>query len=114
MMKFQFISRKKPVGLFFWTGGVDDAVQIFRFSATPDLVSEDIAYTWDVELEDDVELIEFSDEIEDWVISEFKKIGIDTAKGVLDKELSELLSRTDLEEETILEVKKILKEEFEE
>jgi N utilization substance protein A len=67
-----------------------------------------------VETEDDVELVEFSDEIEEWVISEFNKIGIDTARGVLDKELSELLSRTDLEEETILEVKKILKEEFEE
>ncbi len=67
-----------------------------------------------VELEDDVELVEFSDEIEDWVIAEFKKIGIDTARGVLDKDLSELLSRTDLEEETILEVQKILKEEFEE
>ena len=66
-----------------------------------------------VEAEDDVELDEFSDEIEAWVIQEFKKIGIDTARGVLEKEVSELLSRTDLEEETILDVQNILREEFE-
>jgi len=67
-----------------------------------------------IEMEDDVELTEFSDEIEDWIIQEFKNIGIDTAKGVLDKDVKELVSRTDLEEETILEVQKILKAEFEE
>jgi len=66
-----------------------------------------------VEMEDDVELTEFSDEIEAWIIKEFSNIGIDTAKGVLDKSVEELVSRTDLEEETILEVQKILKEEFE-
>ena len=66
-----------------------------------------------VEAEDDVELTEFSDEIEAWVIQEFKKIGLDTARSVLEKDVSELLSRTDLEEETILEVQKILREEFE-
>lgn len=66
-----------------------------------------------IEMEDDVELSEFSDEIEEWIIKEFNNIGIDTAKGVLDKSVEELVSRTDLEEETILEVQKILKEEFE-
>ncbi len=66
-----------------------------------------------IEMEDDVELSEFSDEIEGWIIKEFSNIGIDTAKGVLDKSVEELVSRTDLEEETILEVQKILKEEFE-
>jgi N utilization substance protein A len=66
-----------------------------------------------VETEDDVELTEFSDEIEAWVIQEFKKIGLDTARSVLEKDVNELLSRTDLEEETILEVQKILREEFE-
>lgn len=66
-----------------------------------------------VETEDDVELTEFSDEIEAWVIAEFKKIGLDTARSVLDKDVTELLSRTDLEEETIIEVQKILREEFE-
>ncbi len=67
-----------------------------------------------VEMEDDVELTEFSDEIEAWVIEEFKKIGLDTARSVLEKDVTELVSRTDLEEETILDVQKILREEFEE
>ncbi len=65
-------------------------------------------------MEEDVELAEFSDEIEDWVIEEFKKVGLDTAKSVLELELNELIKRTDLEDETIEEVVKILKEEFEE
>ncbi|WP_111706359.1 transcription termination factor NusA [Lutibacter citreus] len=66
-----------------------------------------------VETEDDVELTEFSDEIEAWVIQEFKNIGLDTARSVLEKDVAELVKRTDLEEETILDVQKILKEEFE-
>jgi N utilization substance protein A len=64
--------------------------------------------------EEDVELTEFSDEIEGWIINEFKKIGLDTAKSVLEKDMQFLLSRIDLEEETIQEVINILKEEFEE
>lgn len=64
--------------------------------------------------EEDVELTEFKDEIEEWIIGEFKKIGLDTAKSVLDKDLAFLVNSTDLEEETIVEVVNILKEEFEE
>ncbi|MBX2827763.1 MAG: transcription termination factor NusA [Flavobacteriaceae bacterium] len=64
--------------------------------------------------EEDVELTEFSDEIEEWIIDEFKKIGLDTAKSVLEKDISFLVNGTDLEEETIQEVVNILKEEFEE
>ncbi|WP_224487660.1 transcription termination factor NusA [Robertkochia flava] len=63
--------------------------------------------------EEDVELTEFSDEIEEWIISEFKRIGLDTAKSVLEQDLADLVKRTDLEEETILEVVKVLKAEFE-
>jgi len=62
--------------------------------------------------EEDVELTEFSDEIDDWIIQEFKKIGLDTAKSVLAQDVDDLVRRTDLEEETILEVIRILKEEF--
>lgn len=65
------------------------------------------------EEEDDVELREFSDEIEEWVIEEFEKIGLDTAKSILDQEVADLVRRTDLEEETVLEVIRILKEELE-
>ncbi len=64
-------------------------------------------------VEEDVELTEFSDEIEGWVIEEFKKIGLDTAKSVLDQEMDFLVKQTDLEEETVGEVIRILKEEFE-
>ena len=63
--------------------------------------------------EEDVELREFSDEIEDWVIKEFSKAGLDTAKSVLEQDVEDLVKRTDLEEETILDVIRILKEEFE-
>ncbi|PJJ09584.1 NusA antitermination factor [Flavobacterium sp. 1] len=62
--------------------------------------------------DDDVELTEFSDEIEDWVIEEFAKIGLDTAKSILKHDVEDLVRRTDLEEETILDVMRILNEEF--
>jgi N utilization substance protein A len=65
------------------------------------------------EEEDDVELTEFSDEIEAWVIEEFEKIGLDTARSVLNQDVADLVRRTDLEEETILDVMNILKEELE-
>ena len=65
-------------------------------------------------VEEDVELSEFSDEIEGWIIEEFGKAGLDTAKSVLEQEVEDLVKRTDLEEETIKEVVRILKEEFEE
>ena len=63
--------------------------------------------------EEDVDLEEFSDEIDSWIIDEFKAIGCDTAKSVLAIPVEELVSRTDLEEETIREVVRILSSEFE-
>jgi N utilization substance protein A len=65
-------------------------------------------------VEEDVELSEFSDEIEAWVIKELAKAGLDTAKSVLEQDVDDLVKRTDLEEETINDVIRILKEEFEE
>ena len=62
---------------------------------------------------DDVELDEFSDEIDSWVIDSLKNIGCDTARSVLELSKEELIRRTDLEEETIIDVIRILKEEFE-
>src|SRR6056300_871288 len=64
-------------------------------------------------VEEDVELTEFSDEIDAWIIQEFKKIGLDTARSVLELDIEDLIKRTDLEEETVQEVVKILKAEFE-
>ena len=63
-------------------------------------------------MEEDVELTEFSDEIEAWIIEEFKKVGLDTAKSVLEQDIEDLVKRTDLEEETIKDVRNILSAEF--
>ncbi|MEO1714107.1 MAG: transcription termination/antitermination protein NusA, partial [Bacteroidota bacterium] len=63
---------------------------------------------------DDVDLDEFSDEIDSWVIDALKEIGCDTARSVLDLNEAELLRRTDLEEETIRAVMDVLASEFEE
>ena len=62
--------------------------------------------------EDDVELTEFSDEIESWIIEEFAKIGLDTARSILKQDVADLARRTDLEEETIIDVMNILKDEL--
>ena len=63
--------------------------------------------------EDDVDINEFRDEIEDWVIQALKNIGCDTAKSVLELTTEDLVSRTDLEIETVEDVIGILKSEFE-
>lgn len=63
--------------------------------------------------EEDVDLGEFTDEIEPWIIEQFKKIGLDTAKRVLAQSADDLAKRTDLEMETIQEVLRILRSEFE-
>lgn len=65
-----------------------------------------------LEEEDDVELTEFDDEIDGWIIDEFAKIGLDTARSVLKHSVEDLVRRTDLEEETIVEVMRILKDEL--
>lgn len=74
-------------------------IDVFR-----DVIEED---------DEDIDLEEFADEIEGWILDELKAIGCDTAKSVLEISSKELLQRTDLEEETIKEVMKILKSEFE-
>ena len=65
-------------------------------------------------VEDDVDLDEFLDEIDEWIIEEFKRVGLDTAKDVLRTSVADLLTRTDLEEETISQIHKILRKEFDE
>ena len=63
--------------------------------------------------EEDIFLDEFSEEIDEWVIDAIKGIGIDTAKAVLNSPRERLIEEADLEEETIDEVLRILKSEFE-
>ena len=65
------------------------------------------------EADEDVNIAEFSDEIEEWVLDELRSIGCDTAKSVLNLSVEELVKRTDLEEETIIDVRNIFKAEFE-
>lgn len=72
----------------------------------------DVYRDTDIDLED-VDLEEFSDEIESWILDELKNIGCDTAKSVLELSTEELVKRTDLEEVTVTEVKAILQSEFE-
>ncbi len=63
--------------------------------------------------DEDVDLMEFSDEIDKWMIDELRKVGLDTAKSVLALSREELVRRTDLEEDTVEEILNILKQEFE-
>ncbi|MBW7869742.1 MAG: transcription termination/antitermination protein NusA [Flavobacteriia bacterium] len=77
------------------------------------LIGMEIDVFRDIPQDEDVELTEFKDEIEDWVINSFKNIGLDTARSVLEQDINDLINRTDLEEETVLEVIRILKEELE-
>jgi N utilization substance protein A len=63
--------------------------------------------------DEDVDIEEFSDEIEGWIIDEFKRVGLDTAKSILALNSEELVKRTDLEETTVKDVIEILKSEFE-
>lgn len=63
--------------------------------------------------DEDVDIEEFSDEIEGWIIDEFKRVGLDTAKSILALNVDELVKRTDLEENTVKEVMDILRSEFE-
>ena len=69
-------------------------------------------YREDTSEEFDVDLEEFNDEIDDWIIDELKSIGLDTAKSVLALSNEDLVRRTELEEETIVEIKRILEAEF--
>jgi N utilization substance protein A len=62
--------------------------------------------------EEDIDLDEFKDEIEEWIIDEIKKVGCDTAKSVLSLTVEELAKRADLEEETVRDVMHVLKSEF--
>jgi N utilization substance protein A len=70
-------------------------------------------YREDIVHEEDVELVEFSDEIEGWVIEQLRKSGYDTAKSILNVDTDDIARRSDLEIETVEEVRGVLKKEFE-
>lgn len=70
-------------------------------------------YREDIDEDDDIDLDEFADEIDGWIIDELKNIGCDTAKSVLQLTDEDIIRRTELEEETVKEIRKILQSEFE-
>ena len=86
----------------------------FNIRLAGQLTGYEIDVYRDIDEDEDVALAEFSDEIDEWIIDVFKSIGCDTAKSVLELGVEELSKRTDLEEETIIEVQNILRLEFEE
>jgi N utilization substance protein A len=110
-------SEKKQADVYLKADQV--SLAIGRRGVNIKLASELTGYTLDVFREDeektdefDIDLEEFSDEIEPWVIEAFKKVGCDTARSVLNLRNDELERRTDLEKETIKEVRQILQAEF--
>ena len=106
-MKASVTMKSDQIALAIGKGGVN--IKLARLLTGYDIE----VYSEDVELIDDVVLDEFSDEIDRWIIDIFKGIGLDSAKSILTLSVSELVKRTDLEEETILEILNILKSEFE-
>ena len=106
-MKASVTMKSDQIALAIGKGGVN--IKLARLLTGYDIE----VYSENVELIDDVVLDEFSDEIDRWIIDIFKGIGLDSAKSILTLSVSELVKRTDLEEETILEILNILKSEFE-
>ena len=86
----------------------------FNIKLAGSLTGYEIDVYRDTDLEaEDVDLVEFADEIDQWILNELKAIGCDTAKSVLNLTVEDLVNRTDLEEETVQEVLRILRAEFE-
>ncbi|PKP00018.1 MAG: transcription termination/antitermination protein NusA [Bacteroidetes bacterium HGW-Bacteroidetes-8] len=107
---------EKRVGVFLKPGDVSLAIGKggSNIKLAGMLVDMEIDVFRDIEEEEeDVLLTEFSDEIDEWVIEALRSIGCDTAKSVLALPVSEIVRRADLEEETVLDIQRILREEFE-
>lgn len=110
-------AEKKHVDVYMDTEEVSKAIG--KKGINIKLAQQLTGYTIDVyrdvkeSAEYDIDLQEFSDEIDQWVIDEFKKVGCDTALSVLGLSVEELIRRTDLEEETVKDVRRILEAEFE-
>lgn len=107
-MKADVFLAPKEVSLAIGKGGLN-----IRLASQLTEYEIDVYRDTEEDEDEDVKLDEFTDEIEDWVLQELKSIGCDTAKSVLELPMKDLEKRTDLEEETIQDVIKILKAEFE-
>lgn len=108
---------KKQIHVFLDSDQV--SLAIGRRGANIKLAQQLVGYGIDVyrdlkeSAEYDIDIEEFSDEIDQWIIDEFKKVGYDTALSILEVSVEDLVKRTDLEESTIREVRSILEAEFE-
>ena len=108
--------RKRQANVFMTPDQVSIAIgkRGYNIKLAGELTGYEIDVYRDTEgFEDDVDLSEFSDEIDDWVIETLKGIGCDSARSVLDIDPEDLVKRTDLEQETVDSVIEILKVEFE-
>jgi len=108
---------KRQINVFLDSDQV--SLAIGRKGANIKLAQQLVGYNIDVyrdlkeNAEFDIDIEEFSDEIDQWIIDEFKKVGYDTALSILEVSIDDLVKRTDLEESTIKDVRKILEAEFE-
>jgi len=100
--------------ILFLTGSPNQTTQMHQVASELTGYELDVYRDNEGEVEEfDIDLEEFSDEIEGWVIDELKRVGCDTARSVLELTAEELERRTDLEKVTIDEVRKVLQAEFE-
>ncbi len=105
-MKAEVFLKPDQVSLAIGKGG-------FNIKLASKLTGYDLdVYRETEEDDEDVDLDEFADEIDGWIIDELKAVGLDSARSVLELTKEDLVSRTDLEEETIAEIMKILREEL--
>ncbi len=117
--KVKFIEEEGRIEVFLDPDEVSKAIG--RGGLNIKLAGKLVGYEIDVyrnadegEIEEDVDIMEFVDEVDEWVLQEFKNIGCDTAKSVLKISREELIRRTDLEDETVDLVLDVLRNEFEE
>ena len=116
-----YIAENKEVGNYaviysivcFISGiSLKEALTAFYFSTAAGIITNAVKLVPLGQIQGQEILFKIQDEIEDWVIEEFAKIGLDTARSILKQDVNDLVRRTDLEEETILDVMRILKEEL--
>lgn len=114
--RIDIIEDKKQINVFLDSDQV--SLAIGRRGANIKLAQQLVGYSIDVyrdlkeNAEFDIDIEEFSDEIDQWILDEFKKVGYDTALSILEVSIEDLVKRTDLEESTVKDVRRILEAEF--
>ncbi|NPA43874.1 MAG: transcription termination/antitermination protein NusA [Chlorobi bacterium] len=117
IQKIELDKENKEAKIYLKTEEISKAIG--KKGSNINLASELTGYKLDIireedQEEEDIELTEFLDELEEWMVEAFHKIGLDTAKSVLEKDVDYLVRATGLERDTLLEIRRILEEEFKE